>query len=62
MASLKIQEGTKREAKGGSVEIAGSCIVLRGPNSSKNRLLFAYCLKPGEMVEMTGEGDYVVQY
>jgi hypothetical protein len=63
MASLKIRSGSKHETAKGTVEIEGICIVLRelNPKTGVSRIVFAYCLQPGETVTR-GEGDdYVVE-
>jgi hypothetical protein len=64
MASLKIKTGTKRELKGGCVAIEGSCVLLYEPSKGKgkpDRVVFAYCLQPGETVTSDGE-DYIVEF
>ena len=62
MASLKIKTGTKHEVKNGFVELEGSCVVLREVTAKAERIMFAYCLQPGEIVTK-GEGDdYIVEF
>ena len=62
MASLKIKTGHKREVEKGYVEINGQCVQLMEIVAKNDyKLVFAYCLMPGETV--TGEGeDYVVEF
>jgi hypothetical protein len=62
MASLKIKTGAKHEVKNGLVELEGACVVLREVTTKSERMVFAYCLQPGETVTK-GEGDdYVVEF
>jgi hypothetical protein len=62
MASLKIKTGAKREVKSGRVEIEGACVVLREKTEKTERVVFAYCLMPGETITK-GEGDdYIVEF
>jgi hypothetical protein len=63
MTSLKVKGGSKKEVKNGSVSIEGSCVVLRELNSKTGdmRLVYAYCLLPGEIITGTGD-DYIVEF
>ena len=62
MASLKIKTGHKREVAKGYVDVEGQCVMLRVTLAkNESRLVFAYCLLPGETI--TGDGDdYVVEF
>jgi hypothetical protein len=60
---LTIGETSVFEVKKGGVEIVGSCVVLN--ESTENlaqRLVVAYCLKPGDKVRRISEGEYAVEY
>ena len=62
MASLKVKTGSRREVGKGFVEIEGSCILLiEEVKGKRGRIVFAYCLQPGETVTSDGE-DYVVEF
>jgi hypothetical protein len=65
MASLKIKNGTRHEVKKGFVHIEGNCVMLLESipmkNSRDSRIVFVYCLTPGETVTCDGE-DYVVEF
>ena len=62
MASLKIKTGTLREVKNGWVEIEGSCVLLvKEVKGKRGRIVFAYCLQPGETVTSEGD-DYIVEF
>jgi hypothetical protein len=62
MASLKVKTGSKREAKNGFVAIQGSCVLLvENVKGKHERIVFAYCLQPGETLTSDGE-DYVVEF
>jgi hypothetical protein len=62
MTSLKIKTGAKHEVKSGVVELEGNCVVLREVTAKTERMVFAYCLQPGETVTK-GEGDdYIVEF
>ena len=63
MASLKIRTGTAKKVAKGVVELSGQAVALYeiGKNLEK-RLVFGYCLQPGETVTK-GEGDdYSVEF
>ena len=62
MASLKIKQGTKKEVKNGLVELEGNCVVLREITAKSERMMFAYCLNPGETVERKEGDNYVVEF
>jgi hypothetical protein len=65
MTSLKIKSGTRHEVKNGYVHIEGSCVILLESIPMKNsrdcRIVFAYCLQPGETLTSDGEA-YVVEF
>lgn len=61
--SLKLKSGTKTEVENGSVLITGGCVVLFEVDANFGcRTKLAYCLAPGEIVRMEGEGDYIVEF
>jgi hypothetical protein len=64
VASLKIKNGNKKEVLKGKVEIEGTCVVLYefNPKTGGRRMVYGYCLLPGETVTK-GEGDdYIVEF
>lgn len=62
MASLKVKTGTRREVAKGFVAIEGSCVLLiEDVKGKRERIVFAYCLQPGETVTSDGE-DYIVEF
>jgi hypothetical protein len=62
MVSLKIKTGTRHEVEKGYVTVQGNCIALYEVTSKGvGRLVFAYCLNPGEVLTSKGD-DYIVEY
>lgn len=62
MASLKVKTGSRREVEKGFIEIEGSCVLLvEEIKGKRGRIVFAYCLQPGETVTSEGD-DYIVEF
>ena len=60
---LTIGETSVFEVPKGIVEIDGGCAVLREIKSNMSeRMVVAYCLKPGDKVRRISEEEYAVEY
>jgi len=63
MASLKIKTGTPVEVKKGLVELNGQVAAIYEIGSKgEERLVFGYCLQPGETIRRKEGDDYIVDF
>ena len=61
--SLKIGDGSPRILVNGEVVIVGGsvCLIDKSDNT-RDHLVFAYMMRPGETVVEEGSGSYVVRF
>lgn len=59
MASLRLNQGTMLEVKGGKVSTDGPVVLL---TDDKDQIVVAYHLKQGETLRRIEGGKYVVEF
>lgn len=59
---ITIGAGSVIEEEGGSIRLDSAVISMysQGATPSKTRLVFAYCLRPGEQIRRVSENEYEV--